>query len=173
VLRPMTEKSPRTKKERAKISSAKEINVEIARLYRRHANKDLSAAELKSRVGALTALRAGLPETVAPLKTGSTWTSPPTILSVPSGCFLTMEQIAAHKRGEDIVDPALCEPFVFEDAPPPPRSVVPFPRLVSPANERRVEEHEIRETLIKVQEVLKALEAGPEAVEAYLQAHDI
>ena len=47
-------------KERAKLRTTEEINLEIRKLYRRFANKQLSAADLKSRVAALTALRSGM-----------------------------------------------------------------------------------------------------------------
>ena len=46
--------------ERAKLRTVEEINREIRKLYRRFANKELSATDLKSRVAALTALRSGM-----------------------------------------------------------------------------------------------------------------
>ena len=46
--------------ERAKLRTVEEINLEIRKLYRRFANKELSATDLKSRVAALTALRSGM-----------------------------------------------------------------------------------------------------------------
>ena len=54
----------KTYMERAKLRTVNEINIEIRRLYRRQSNKQISPAEVKARVGTLTALRAGMADPV-------------------------------------------------------------------------------------------------------------
>ena len=95
----------------------------------------------------LDKLRAsGLPDARA--RTGNGYVTPAiNVFSVPSNCFLSMEQIEAMKRGEPIIDVAQCTPMLLEHEPElpalqtsapvtieidaKPNPIVTFPYLVS------------------------------------------
>src|SRR4051794_27580391 len=57
-------------KERARLDTAAQVQHELKRLYRRFSNGQLSADALKTRVAALSALRAGMSDPVAPSEDG-------------------------------------------------------------------------------------------------------
>ena len=101
--------------ERAKLDTPEQINFEIKKAYRAYRNKKITAADLKNQRDTLVALRNGLPDPIE--RPGANGYVPPAIyiLSVPSGYFLTAEQIAATRCGAPLVDIKQCELLQFDE----------------------------------------------------------
>ena len=99
---------------RTKLDTPAQIQKEIKRLYRKHANRTLSASELKTRVATLEILRNGMPKTTE--NTGDFEPATFLIVAVPVDHYLTSEQITALKEGRSIIDVAQCRPLQIEDA---------------------------------------------------------
>jgi hypothetical protein len=101
---------------RARLDTTAKINLEIARNYRKLADGKMTPAAAARQVATLVALRSGMPD--VPARKPDFTPAEIRIFSVPSSCFLNLEQIRSVKEGVPIVDIAQCEPFTFEPAAP-------------------------------------------------------
>jgi hypothetical protein len=143
---PRRRTSNRPLKRRIKLDTQQDAQSEMGKVYRAVDRGDMSPSDGTRRVFMLDKLRAsGLPDARA--KAGGGYVPPVIqIFSVPSGFFLSAEQVEAHKRGEPIVDVDQCTPLVLEHEATLPAletsapivvdidgnpAIVAFPRLVS------------------------------------------
>ena len=111
---------------RTRIDTTERINEELRRTYRLFINKEITHAEMSRRRELLVALRAGMADPVERPESGDFTPTTINVLSVPSGYFLSHEQIEANKRGERIINLSDCTPLLLEqDAPQPLLRIVP------------------------------------------------
>ena len=82
-------------KERAKIDTPEDINRELKKLYRLHANKQITATELKSRRETLVALRAGMPDPI----------EHPKAPAVSALCITTIAEGQQYAPGNEVLMP--------------------------------------------------------------------
>jgi hypothetical protein len=127
---PRRRTSNRPLKRRIKLETQQDVQSELGKVYRAVDRGDMSPAEGTRRVFMLDKLRAsGLPDARA--KAGGGYVAPViNVFSVPSGYFLSLEQIEAHNRGEQIIDVNDCKQLAFEPEPQLPMMEVsePVPR---------------------------------------------
>lgn len=91
----------------------------MGKTYRAVQRGDMTPANGTRNIFMLDKLRAsGLPDARA--KAGNGYVAPVIqIYSVPSGCFLSLEQIEASKRGKSIIDASQCTPVQLDHDGPP------------------------------------------------------
>lgn len=117
---PRRRTSNRPLRRRIKLNTQQDVQSELGKVYRSVDAGNMSPAEGTRRVFMLDKLRAsGLPDARA--KADGGYVAPVlNVFSVPSGYFLSSEQIEATKRGEQIIDINQCTPFGLEPQPPMP-----------------------------------------------------
>jgi hypothetical protein len=114
---PRRRTSNRPLKRRIKLNTQQDAQSEMGKVYRAVDRGDMSPSEGTRRVFMLDKLRAsGLPDARA--KAGGGYAAPViNVFSVPSGYFLSLEQIEAHNRGEHIIDVNDCKQLALEPKP--------------------------------------------------------
>jgi hypothetical protein len=116
---PRRRTSNRPIRRRIRLETMQDVQSELGKVYKAVDAGSMSPAEGTRRVFILDKLRAsGLPDARA--RSGGLVPPAIQILSVPTNCFLSHEQIEAMKRGVPFVDIAQCtpiQPALLEHAP--------------------------------------------------------
>jgi hypothetical protein len=128
-------RAPRTIR-KPRLHTPEQVTDEKRKLYRDFINKRITRSEYEGHLKGLDSLHSGMLKQGDSVN-GSAGYTPPEIriFSVPSSCFLSLEQLKTLKEGGSIVDIAQCTPTTFESLPDPVderKNVVPL-RLEEPA----------------------------------------
>ena len=129
---------------RIKLDHKGDALTEMCRTFRAVKNGDLPRADGVRDVAMLDKIHNGMPDHTA----SSTFTPPViNIYSVPSGFFLSYEQIEAANRGERIIEPSQCTPLLLEQQEPSTSALITIEHapIVQPQPEPEPEPIEIIE----------------------------